>query len=255
MSRLTIFIISGVFISIIIVTSALSMGNKVFRENLKENIVLSSKVLKNNISLSEKSMDSISKGYKRKEKDIIIDEEKLLYDFNQMLYRHYLNEKNYLEVKNKLYVKALVYPEYFILANVNDKWSAPYYFTYVTSDDKLIYLNTVDNNAYYFDNADNRVDTTLDAFSLTTEEKQDIILNKLNLYVSLYTKLTESDKGLVINIKNQFKEDNKYLLDMQNFNPLENVTFFTVYVNNKKITLWNYLLKLNTHEVVGYTIS
>lgn len=255
MSRITMFIFACFVSTLIFMAVALSSSHDIFREDLKENLILSAKVLKQNISNSQESMEGISNGYNKEYKDIIIDEENLISDFNAMLYRHYLNKNKYESIKQQLYVKVLVYPDRFQIANYKDLWSAPYYFTSMTSDNKQLFLNAKDNTVYYYDDANNKVEDTLDNYALSMSEKQQLIIDKINLYVSLYTKLTEADKGLVINIKNAYKNDISYLDSMEGFNPIEDVTFFVVYISSNKLELWSYLFNFNAYEVVGYTLN
>ena len=143
------------------------------REGIKEALNLAVKTLPNNVYVSYISSQELSEG------DLIsntkLDKTRLLQEFSEIF-------NNNTTTKNKP-IKVLVYFDRFEIADSENRWSTPFFFTYICNN-TLYYLSSKESTAYYYDIEDNKQIANLEAIYLTEAQKNQIIINKINSIVS-----------------------------------------------------------------------
>lgn len=217
------------------------------QDKAKSSLILASKVLKENMFIDESLIiDSVY--------SIRVDQEQLLEDFEVCLSENYNNYEAYIKASNSIKVKVLVYPDYFVLAGPDNQWSMPYYFWVDGLGGEQCFLNTIDNSAYYYGVAGNRIDITLADLSMTEENKVDFIIDKLNGVVGAYT-VDRYKQYIGIKIQNPFNMEQDYKLGMQSFNVLDGPTFYVVYDSGNEMFVLDEVFKMKSTELVGYTLD
>ena len=184
--------------------------------------------------------------------DIIVDENALVSDFEECLFENYKNYDVFARAKNNIRAKVLVYPEYFIIAGVDNVWSQPYYFWKESPGGEQVFLNTVNDYAFYFDEFQQQINVDLDELGLTSATKQDFIIDRLNGIIGAYT--YQGGDLLNVKIRNPYNEDRDYKRKMQSFNVLDGLTFFAVYDGVDRFGVMERLFEVRNSEVVGYTL-
>ncbi len=225
--------------------------------NMKESLNLSARALSDSIEKTRINYAELAKDYSKNELSVIeINKDTLLNEFYDILYKNVLDESRFGSIKNRLILKMLVYYDKFYVADANDNWSIPYYFT-TTIGNELIYFNTKNNTAAYYDSSGTiKYNRDISFYSITPVQKNDIIINKINTIVMQYTsEKVVRENGLRIEIKNPANPDNDYRVKKSYFNALNGITFFVVYVENTSIAVNNRDIKYKNYNVVGYTIE
>lgn len=185
--------------------------------------------------------------------DIKIDEEKLLLDFDNCLFDNYFNYETYTKTRKSIRAKVLVYQDYFIISSSNNVWSAPYYFWYEAPGGQMVYLNTKDSKTVYYNSSNVAVEGVIADFGLTSEQKTDLIINRLNDVLGAYT----LDRGNLVNVKvqNPYNLTDDYKREYQSFNVLDGVTFYVIYDNENELFIFQEMFRIDSTEIVGYTLD
>ncbi|MBN4051004.1 hypothetical protein JYU01_01780, partial [bacterium AH-315-L21] len=196
--------------------------------DIKQRLVLSSKVLINSIQKEELTKgDEIAEDKDKFRTKIIVDKDKLLSSFYDMLRKNFPNDRKREEIISNIKVKILVQHNCIYYVIDENRWELPIFFTYDYMGE-TVYLNTKNNLAYFYNNDGSRVYKDVSEFGITVEEKEQIIIDAVNNVVSEYTIKKEKGKTLNINIKNKHREDIHKKMSEASFNVLEGITFFVV---------------------------
>ncbi|OJV65267.1 MAG: hypothetical protein BGO41_01510 [Clostridiales bacterium 38-18] len=222
----------------------LGFNNSVDNRDSEIRSSLMAKVLYSNISLNYEDTSNLSFGYANTENEIIVNQDKLIQDF------FYVNEST----ENRLdqnHISALIlvyYDRYIIYDPYLSKWQAPVFFTYNISGNQY-YLNTQNNTALNNQNSS----FAISSLGLAEEEKNQIIIDKINTGISKFT--SDEYAPLQLKIRNASITDGDYLYEYNTFNVIDDVTFLVVY---KKASLYDLLGNLRTYKnytITGYTIK
>ena len=237
-----------------------TMGLKEVRDsnqNIKQALNLSTRVIGNCVDHSKINFTELARGYKRDARiPIEVDRQRLLLEFYQLLNKNSLSESKFKSIKDKLLIKVVVYYDKFFVADKNDSWSPPYYFSWNTGSE-LIYLNTQDDTAAYYDASGNmQYNRTIASCGINDEQKNDRIIRQLNSVISQYTsEMLVREKGLKIEIQNPARNDPEYKLSKSYFSVLDGVTFFVVYAENPRMVVNSRDITYQNYNVVGYTVE
>lgn len=250
-------IILLIIIFLFIPTSYLQRVNNE-NHDIKQHLNLSARVLADCIEKEITNSRDIALGYSRpKLTPVRVDRDRLLPEFYEVLLKNSGSRENFERTKSRLLVKILVYYDMLYVAKNDDSWDIPYYFTFNVGSD-IIYLNTRDDTVRYFDSAGTeRSDRSISDYGLTREQKNDIIIGKINSAVAKYTsEKVIRDSGLNIEIFNPSKQDPAYLASKQDyFNVLDGITFFVVYAENTRMNVNRTDFQYINYNVVGYTVN
>jgi len=224
-------------------------------EGIKQALNLSAKAVACAIDGSKSNYDEMAKGMDRSElSEIAIDNDKLLSEFYDVLYKNILNNESFERIKAGIPAKVVVYYDRFYIAGNDDKWSPPFYFTHY-SGGKLLYLFTKSDIAYYYDNSGIKVFTNIHAENISREQKNDIIINKVNSAIFQYTFDSVTGKGLTVQIRNPENNEAEYKVRHSYFNVLDGITFFVLYKENTGIGVDTREFEYANYNVVGYTVE
>ena len=247
---LLILIISFILLPLIF----LSENNLDIRET-KRALNLASRAVGVSIEEKKTNLLNMAKGYRGSEQDFIeIDKDRLLFEFYDVLHSNIPADDKFEKIKSSIKAKIIVYYDRFFVADSNDGWSAPYFFT-VEKDGRLIYLYSNNNKAYYYDKDGNVKDTDIKALGISEMEKNDIVISKLNEVVGKYTSGQEDARGLSIQILNPANDNAGYIAKNSGFNVLDDITFFVVYKDNFHLEENRYKIKYQNFNVAGYTVK
>ncbi len=223
-------------------------------ENTKQCLNLSVKVLSNSILPSRTNFSELAQGFAGEDlSPLEVDKDKLMREFYDVAAKNCYSSKDFNHLKEKLLFKTIVYPDRFFIADTNDKWSVPYFFTY-NKDGELLYLNTRDDTVYSYDSAGNMLTWSLTEAGISRSRKNDLIIDRINSILSGYTGEPGSDKALNIKILNPDNNDSAYKISYSYFNVLEGVTFFVVYKENRNIDVKDRDFRFKNYNVAGYTL-
>ncbi len=221
---------------------------------MKNNLNLSARALMNSIDMSVSNMDELSEGYgKSPVYDINIDKDRLISEFYDVLSKNILDEFWYEDIKENIRAKILVYNDRFYICDSLDRWSPPYYFI-CEYDNKPLYINTKVETAYYYEDDNTKTYDDISNFGLTAKERDELIITKLNNEIAKHSS-NELGKSININIFNSNNNDGTYKAENSNFNVLDGLTFFIVYINNDKISIFDNEIEANNYQVAGYTLE
>lgn len=252
MGKLIGFIVVVIFVIFTFLAAYNLYQNNYAIEDVKYAMSLSAKALANCAEGTKTNLNNESIGYGQKNY-IIINKERLLKEFYDSLYSNYYNQEVFNKIKGNLFAKILVYEDKFYVADVNDKWSPPYFFT-KEIEGVIIYLNSANDIVYFYNGSSDIVYSNISNFGITQEEKQQEIIRKLNGVVSQHTFEHISQKGLKIETFNPFKLDGEYIAKYGRFNILDGLTFFVVFAEDKRVYLDDKEFRYKNYNVVGYTM-
>ena len=253
MGKLIGFIVIIIFIVFTFLAAYHLYQNNYAIEDIKYSINLSAKALANCTYITKSNINNQSIGY-LKSLNVVIDKERLLKEFYDSLYLNYYNEEVFNKIKSNLVVKIVVYHDKFYVADVNDKWSPPYFFT-IQKSGNIIYFNSKNDLVYYYNATGDKVYSNISNFDIKQEQRQQVIIDKLNSIVSQHTFDQIRQKGLKIETYNPFKADGEYIAKYSRFNILDGLTFFVVFAEDKRVYLDNREFKYKNYNVVGYTMD
>ncbi|MGV8145839.1 MAG: hypothetical protein ACLKAK_03280 [Alkaliphilus sp.] len=221
--------------------------------DVKQRLVLSSKVLADSIQKEELTKREETAENKDKFKtEIIVEKDKLLSSFYEMLHKNFPNDSKREKIISNIRVKILVDYNCMYYTLNGSRWELPIFFTYDYMEE-TVYLNTKNNLAYYYDYEGSRVYEGIEKFGISNEGKEQIIINIINRVVAEYSLRKEIGKTLSINIKNKYTEDINKKMEEASFNVLEGITFFIVY-SGEKIKKIEEEFVLRNFNVVGTTL-
>jgi hypothetical protein len=227
--------------------------NEYDKADTKQSINLAAKQLINSIDKSSLTTEELSKGYTNDSTNINIDMKRLIVNFENTLKRTYPNDIKYESLKKSIKFKSVIYYDriYFTDKNTLDSIEnieAPIYFTYHdVATGRLLYLNTVKTDVYYYDNSNNKIIDNITNYGLSEKQKNEIIINKINTIIRNYTDNVET-KGVTVKIASL--EGNQY------FNILDGITFLVVYNDSSTInTIFSDNINMYNYNVTGYTFE
>lgn len=289
---------------------SLHVVNEREAQKTKQILNLSSKALVTSFEDSIENYDILGQGYLLDERDVIgVDQERLINEFNDILRKNCINEGQYHDIRQKVVLKVLCYYDRFFVSipakelktgatapyeindfKITDRWLPPFFYTIVDDQQRLIYLNTQNNNTRYYNNG--WVDTAVtniqvDGKALTVEDKYDAIIKKVNQVISTYTlnprnhvlsgnKVVYINPGMDIKIQNQeranpdkaFKKINtpgvtqeeidrivSYQISHGDFNILDGITLFVVFTDDKEFTFADTFYSFRNYQMAGHTFE
>lgn len=253
-------IVAVVVILLMIITVFVPMAyfehNEFQTQDIKQNLNLSAKVLVNSVEQAQENFNVIQAGFNNIDiSDIEIDKASLLRNFYANIEANYVDKEKLEQIKRSILVKALVLNDKFYIAGQDDIWSAPYFFTEKISGG-LVYLSAKDDRVYYY-NGGVKEFGKLSDFAISEEQKNDIIINKVNRIIAQYTyEERVRDNGLSIQFNNPASENGEYRHKQAGFSILSGgTTFFVVYGENKEFSISDQDMKYKNYNVVGYTLQ
>lgn len=254
MGRVLFLIFLAIIIVIIIVPNMILIDNHNDKIIMKNNLNLSARVLINSIDKRIPNMDELSEGYgKSPAYNISVDKDRLISEFYDVLSKNILDEFWYAETKKSIKAKILVYNDRFYICDSLDRWSPPYYFI-CEYNNKTLYINSEVETAYYYEDDDTKINNDISSFGLTLEKRDEIIISKLNKEISKYT-TDEFNESINIKIYYSNKTDGAYKAENFNFNVLDGLTFFVVYMYKDRINAFDNEIKASNYQVAGYTLE
>ncbi len=254
MGRVLFLIFLAIIIVFIMVPNMLLIDNHNDKIIMKNNLNLSARVLMDSIDMNISNIDELSEGYgKSPVYDIKIDKNGLIREFYGVLSKNILDEFWYKEIKKNIKVKILVYSDRFYICDNFNRWSPPYYFIY-KYDDKPLYISSKVERAYFYEDDGSKVYGDISSFGLTLEERDELIISKLNNEISKYAS-DELGKSIRIKIYNPNNKDGQYKAENSSFNVLDGLTFFVVYFNNNRFNVFDNDIEASNYQVAGYTLE
>lgn len=243
-----------IILIIIFVFVPLSFLNHTHFESreIKQDINLSAKVLQNCVSCDIHNLEALSEGYERK-KEIEIDKERLLKEFNEALYENILDWDRFDKIKKRIRLKVLTYKDCFYIEEGSNQWGPPFFFTFWHPSFGVVSLEINNPQGYYYDGK-TRTSVPLEFLGLDEEGRDEIILSAINQKVAQYTYEPGERESLGIEIGNRYGKDRKNTLENTYFNVLEGITFFVVYAEDTQFQLHSQDYHFKNYNVTGYTL-
>ncbi len=247
--------------------------NFIETENTKESLNLSAKALANSVEQISVNLDDLALGYSRDEDTYIrVDKEKLQREFYQILKANIMNEQKTAEVESSILIKVLACQDVFFIAGKGKDavWSNPVFYkttAIVDGYSRNIFLNTKNNKIYYYNNAGEKVQSSLEKCSVINgiacvdnddkiRVKNDVIINMINTEVARYTYEPGIRNGLNIRIRNPKEENPEKIASTSYLNVLDGgVNFFVVYGENPVLSIQSKDFKFKNYNVVGFNIQ
>lgn len=249
-----VIIIVLLVIFIFVPLSFLNSNNAEIRD-IKQSLNLSAWALANCVSYEASNIENLANGYERSpEKCIAVDKDRLLSEFNGILYKNVCNDVKFEAVKGRLYIKVLVYQDMFYIADNKDRWSPPFFFTLQDEAHGLIYLSVNENTAYYY-NGLIKTPVSLGDLGLDEKKRNEIIISSINDKVARFTYEINDRNSLRIQIQNPYINNSEAKVKMSYFNVLEGITFFVVYAEDTRITINSKDFHYKNYNVTGYTLE
>jgi len=254
MYQILVSIVLIVFIAFSFITLQYWLHDEQVYERVGHAISLSVKVLPCCISAEKENHETLAAGFIRDiNNPVEIDRCKLLLEFHNVLEKNLSLYKNFSEIRENILAKVLVYYDRFFIADRFDRWSPPYFFSTVYGD-KLYYLNIKDDSIWYYEN-NQKFYTSLNAIGMSHDQKNNIVIDKLNSFISGYTYDPINKSSINIKIFNPESSDPVYRLSSSSFNVLDGITFFVIYRNFKRPEMGNFFINLDKAIVCGYTLK
>lgn len=245
-------------------------------EEVKQTLSLSAKVLVNNFQEDAANMGELAKGYSLDDLSVVnIDRDKLLDEFDQIIYSNTGDKERFEKVKSCILLKALVLKDKFFITRkveetpgkFKDVWGPPFFFTtegYMGNSRYFLNLNIKDNRVVYYDAAGNaKADKVLSDFKMDAAghdfddvQKTGIILDKINEEIEKASYELGVRGGLHVVIKNPYDTSIDNKIKNSNVNILNGgITFFVVYGENAFLTASGKDFNFRNYNVVGYSMA
>lgn len=263
MQQVTASVVIIVIIIFLFIPSALLTSTRNEKQRVKHEMNLSARVLAGCIMNTPQNFIEISEGYRRKSLlQLEIDKSKLIRDFYEAMKSNIPDLAAFDDLKKCFRIKALVYCDKFLIADELDRWSPPYFFI-LNKNGRSLFVNTENDDAYYYDNTGKEVHVTLETVGVSSREKNDAIINRVNEVIAFYTSKFVGNNlsagkgaiGLGIKIFNPENKDAVYNHENSYFNILEGITFFVVYDKYEVINVLGRDITIKNYGVVGYTLD
>lgn len=231
------FLISVVIMLLCYITipQVLEDVNKYEKRDIKTTMNLASKSLVNSIDMGGASYEIFSLGHYLENEDLIqIDQDRLIKEFNDVLYKNTLNPEYMKELQRRIPLMVLSYGDRFYVAemkltppangnrqnieewDVSYVWLPPIYYNFVDDAGRLIYVTARDEVGTYYQGygateVPMKVDldtVTKNGVPVTKQMKEELIVEKLNSVVLAKTvDPANLNGGLKIRIKPDGLED------------------------------------------------
>lgn len=256
------------------------------RESTEQNMHLATMALADAVHAEDVNYKNMSRGYVTEEEsnsnisNIGVDEERLLVEFNNILFKSIMDEDKYNDLQNNLVAKIIIYNNYFKVQGktYSENYSyrqqlrdykegkfkgfnPPYYFTteYMGT---TYYLNTQD--LYLYDEKGNIlkkedpnhpgtfIKMTVEDINMTSEKKNQVIISKINSVIADFS------DGLKINIKNPENYHDTFIdIRKKDFNFFEGVTFIVIYKEKKFFSSLTGAddTDFRNYAIAGYTLK
>ncbi|WP_432664793.1 hypothetical protein R9X47_00880 [Wukongibacter baidiensis] len=255
MGKVIFFVFFIFFVTVVFIPNMILIDNNNDIELMKQNLNLASRAIINSIDKEIPNSGEMSDGYNKNfYYDVNIDHERLLKEFYDVLRKNIVDDNEYESVKDNVKSKILVYHDKFFIADEKDLWSPPFFFM-VEHNGTDIYLNSMDDKAYYYDDTGSKVYKDISEYGITLRQKNDIIIDKVNQTVGQLTYEVGLRDGINIKILNKDNDDVNYIVQNRHFNILDGLTFFVVFVENKPLEFDGKRLDYKNYNVAGYTLE
>ncbi|HAN09031.1 MAG TPA: hypothetical protein DCP90_00275 [Clostridiales bacterium] len=180
MEQATTSIIISVFIIFLLIPTIFLKTNNTDKENMKKSLHFATMALADCIEIEDVNFEDLSKGYLRymesfdaSKANIAIDEQKLLLEFNNVLFKNCQDPELYAKAQANIMAKVLIYNNRFIVQR-NNSGMPDYDYKTEIEKYKLGQAGKF-NPSYYFtvyrdDNKDNIPDSPNDIYYTTTKD-------------------------------------------------------------------------------------
>lgn len=214
------------------VGNIISISNSNRNDEIKNTLNRSCKVIADSIDIEEENIEHIADGYMLEKRNAVrIDLNRLNVLFDEVL-KYNANGFRAEDIK----LKIVVYDEQFFIKDKNEVW-IPMYFR----DGNKI-LNVFDDK-YRLVEKDEKLELP------KGYKKEEKIITQLNGVIKNYMKDMQNSYGIGIKDTSQINLKNK------NFNVLNGVTFFVLYIENNPKLVGAELVKNRNFAVAGYTLN
>jgi len=275
MGEVTAVIVILLLIVMVFVPLAYLNYTTVNIEEVKQTLSLSAKVLVNNFREDAANMGELARGYSMDDLSVVnIDRDKLLDEFDQLIYSNTGDKERFEKVKSCILLKALVLKDKFFITRkveeapgkFKDVWGPPFFFTtegYMGNTRYLLNLNIKDNRVVYCDGAGNtKTDKVLNDIKMDAAghdfddvKKTRIILDKINDEIEKVSYQLGVRGGLRVVIKNPYDTSIDNKIKNSNVNILNGgITFFVVYGENAFLSASGKDFNFKNYNVVGYSM-
>ncbi|MCX8130732.1 MAG: hypothetical protein N3I35_11610 [Clostridia bacterium] len=256
-------IIAAVLIILFIIFAFVPLAhlnnNHVEIQSVKQDLNLAARAVCNSFKKSFENYESLSEGYEQTAcTDIRLDKARLLREFYDILKKNCYNGIKFSQMKERICLKVLVYSDRFFIADRSDRWSPPFFFNIYKGQpiNDIVALNTVTDDVSFYKNSEKIIlPVTHPDVGIMPEEKEQIIINRLNEVISQNTYDEAKKRGLAIKIRNPDKSDMTYRLEYRYFNILEGITFFVLYAEDESVFIHNRSYEFKNYNVAGYTLK
>lgn len=222
--------------------------------DIKQSLNLSAKALVKGIDQGVYSQDALANGFNQSNFEVELDRNALLNEFYEILSKNYYHKERVRTIKSHLILKSLVFYDRFYIANLQDQWSPPYFFT-IQHDSNLYYLTILEGMIYTYEASGEKRYLKGSDIGLSLMNQNQLIIDKLNAQLAKETRVLNNGIPLAIEIKNPYIEGIDYQEQYGHFNPLEGITFFVVFGEGKLTLLDQQEFHFRNYNVVGYTLE
>ena len=255
MSHVTTTIIVLLFIALMFIPLAYLSTTYQNVQSVKQTLNLSAKSLNSAIDFQIDSSVQLSSGYsKRIFSEKKVDKQELVSAFYTMIQKNAGSKQKADKLKENILTKVLVYPDRIYIADNAGRWSAPYFFVHHVAD-TLIYVNTENDYAYEEDSTGSITRSPIVAYGLTTEQKNDLIIDTINHVIAKHTYYKTQGKAYTPVIRNPDTADIEYQLAYGHFNVLKGITFLVLYVENTHWYADRVRVDYRNYNVTGFTLE
>lgn len=230
--NMIITIIISTLIIFLFIGNTISISNNNRNDEIKNILNRSCKVVADSIDIEEENIEHIADGYMLEKRNSIKIDLNRLDNLFESIIKYNSKIINTEDIK----LKIVVYDEQFFIQDKRKTWIPKY----LRDDDKI--LNIFDDQ---YHNLDSEI-----TYSLPKNyDKEEIIINQINKVIKSYMK--DIQNSYSIGIKNT-KDIN---LKNKNFNVLNGVTFFVLYIENEPKLVGSEIIKNRKFSVAGYTLN
>ncbi len=214
------------------------------RDSIDDKISMACYGLINSIDTSIDSADNISQGYLNT--SLNINQDAFIKTFNDTLHSQVMGDY----ITSNIACVIIVNKDELDVYNYQiDRWQPKQFFSYETGG-QLVYLSSQSSDVYIYDASGNKVNSTIGAFGIGNELREDTVIDKINQEINKYT----SDVGM--NIKNINESVNSEKYKQRYFNPLDDLTVIVVYkedISKGALDLLDFM-KFDINLLIGFTV-
>lgn len=238
----------GLLIVVIMILFSITVQNYektiYMRDTIDDKISMACYGLTNSIDTSVETSDQLSQGYLNTSLDI--DKTTFINDFNDTLNSQALGQV----ITSNISCVIIVNKDEIDVYNYQvGKWQPKQFFSY-DNGGQLVYLSSQSEDVYTYDGSGNKVNSTIGAFGISNETREDTVIDKINQEINKYT----TDIGMSIKNLNESVNSEKYR--QRYFNPLDDLTVIVVYkedIGKEALQVLDFM-NFDINLLVGFTI-